>query len=151
MNVTGLRDWARLGGGGFNAEGNAILYRVYFCLDFFLALRPLTPHFFQVLQTSALLASYLNLTDLSSAWTANATALKATFNEVFWDTEQGMYRDNSSTTLCPQDANSFAVLFNVTNSTAQAATISEGLQRNWNELGAVAPEVNEVSSIDCNG
>jgi hypothetical protein len=28
MNVTGLRDWARLGGGGFNAEGNAILYRV---------------------------------------------------------------------------------------------------------------------------
>lgn len=30
MNVTGLRDWARLGGGGLNAEGNAILYRVIF-------------------------------------------------------------------------------------------------------------------------
>ena len=28
MNVTGLRDWARLGGGGINAEGNAILYKV---------------------------------------------------------------------------------------------------------------------------
>ena len=28
MNVTGLRDWARLGGGGINAEGNALLYRV---------------------------------------------------------------------------------------------------------------------------
>lgn len=28
MNVTGLRDWARQGGGGHNAEGNAILYRV---------------------------------------------------------------------------------------------------------------------------
>lgn len=30
MNVTGLRDWARLGGGGHNAEGNAILYQVGF-------------------------------------------------------------------------------------------------------------------------
>lgn len=28
MNITGLRDWARLGGGGINAEGNAILYKV---------------------------------------------------------------------------------------------------------------------------
>lgn len=27
MNVTGLRDWARLGGGGINAEGNALLYK----------------------------------------------------------------------------------------------------------------------------
>jgi hypothetical protein len=33
MNVTGLRDWARLGGGGFNAEGNAILYRVRYPLS----------------------------------------------------------------------------------------------------------------------
>ena len=28
MNITGLRDWARLGGGGHNAEGNALLYKV---------------------------------------------------------------------------------------------------------------------------
>ena len=28
MNVTGLRDLARQGGGGINAEGNAILYKV---------------------------------------------------------------------------------------------------------------------------
>lgn len=28
MNVTGLRDWARLGSGGINAEGNALLYKV---------------------------------------------------------------------------------------------------------------------------
>lgn len=28
MNVTGLRDWARLGGGGHNSEGNALLYKV---------------------------------------------------------------------------------------------------------------------------
>lgn len=29
MNVTGLRDWARKGGGGHNAEGNALLYKVW--------------------------------------------------------------------------------------------------------------------------
>ena len=28
MNITGLRDWGRLGQGGHNAEGNAILYKV---------------------------------------------------------------------------------------------------------------------------
>jgi hypothetical protein len=28
MNVTGLRDWARIGGGGHNSEGNALLYKV---------------------------------------------------------------------------------------------------------------------------
>lgn len=28
MNITGLRDWARKGGGGHNAEGNALLYKV---------------------------------------------------------------------------------------------------------------------------
>ena len=28
MNVTGLRDWARLGQGGHNSEGNALLYQV---------------------------------------------------------------------------------------------------------------------------
>jgi hypothetical protein len=28
IDITGLRDWARLGGGGYNAEGNAIYYEV---------------------------------------------------------------------------------------------------------------------------
>ena len=39
----------------------------------------------------------------------NATSLKEKFNEVFWVDELGMYRDNDTTTLCPQDANSMAV------------------------------------------
>ncbi|KAJ7092292.1 Six-hairpin glycosidase [Mycena belliarum] len=126
MNVTGLRDWARLGGGGFNAEGNAILYRV--------------------LITSASLASAMSLPDLAAAWTRNATSLKAHFNDAFWVEELGMYRDNTTTTLCPQDANSFAVLFNVTTSPAQAASVSAGLEKNWNELGAVAPELPDTIS-----
>ena len=64
-----------------------------------------------------------------------------------------MYRDNSTTTLCPQDANSFAVLFNLTQNVlsaeggqGQAGLVSEGLEKNWNELGAVAPELPDTIS-----
>lgn len=30
VDITGLRDWARLGGGGHNSEGNALFYEVLF-------------------------------------------------------------------------------------------------------------------------
>ncbi|KAJ7061482.1 Six-hairpin glycosidase [Mycena amicta] len=126
MNVTGLRDWARQGGGGFNAEGNAILYRV--------------------LLTSADLANAMGLPDLRDAWLANATALKTAFNNAFWVPSLGMYRDNITTTLTPQDANSFAILFNLTQTPQQAASISAGLEKNWNALGPVAPELPDTIS-----
>ncbi|EIM84461.1 glycoside hydrolase family 78 protein [Stereum hirsutum FP-91666 SS1] len=121
MNITGLRDWARKGGGGHNAEGNALLYKT--------------------LVNSADLAKTLNSSDLASSWSSNATALKSTFNSVFWVDSLGMYRDNSSTTLCPQDANSMAILYNLTTSPEQASMVSEGLEKNWVEIGAVAPEL----------
>ncbi|KAF8890923.1 Six-hairpin glycosidase [Infundibulicybe gibba] len=126
INITGLRDWARLGGGGYNAEGNAILYRL--------------------LVTAASLAATLNQTALSTAWSNNATALKTTFNNAFWLESAGMYRDNQTTSLCPQDANSFAVLFNLTTSADQKTRISDGLQKNWNDLGPVAPELPDTIS-----
>ncbi|RPD52570.1 Six-hairpin glycosidase [Lentinus tigrinus ALCF2SS1-6] len=126
MNVTGLRDWARLGGGGINAEGNALLYRV--------------------LVTAADLASHVNDSTLASVWAANATALKVRYNNVFWLPSAGMYRDNDTTTLCPQDANSMAVLYNLTTSPQQAASVSEGLTKNWNDLGPVAPELPDTIS-----
>ncbi|KAI8992817.1 Six-hairpin glycosidase [Trametes punicea] len=126
MNVTGLRDWARLGGGGHNAEGNALLY--------------------QVLVTAADLATHMNASQLASAWSTNATALKSRYNEVFWLPSAGMYRDNDTTTLCPQDANSMAVLFNLTMSSKQASSVSKGLTRNWNDLGPVVPELPDTIS-----
>ncbi|TBU38763.1 Six-hairpin glycosidase [Dichomitus squalens] len=131
MNVTGLRDWARLGGGGINAEGNALLYR---------ARAPL------VLITAADLASHVNSTELSSAWATNATKLKERFNDVFWLPSAGLYRDNDTTTLCPQDANSMAVLYNLTTSPEQADSVSKGLTKNWNNLGPVAPELPDTIS-----
>ncbi|CAA7264017.1 unnamed protein product [Cyclocybe aegerita] len=126
MNVTGLRDWARLGGGGYNSEGNALLYKV--------------------LTTAADLANHLNNTNLSAAWATNATLLKQRFNEAFWLQSAGMYRDNLTTTLCPQDANSFAILYNLTTSQDQAKKISDGLRQNWNGLGPVALELPDTIS-----
>lgn len=63
------------------------------------------------------------------------------FNEAFWVPEFGLYRDNQTTTLCPQDANSMAVIFNLTMSANQSNAVSAGLQKNWNDLGPVAPEL----------
>ncbi|PPQ92306.1 LOW QUALITY PROTEIN: hypothetical protein CVT25_008597 [Psilocybe cyanescens] len=124
MDVTALRNWARQGGGGYNAEGNAILYKV--------------------LTTATDLAKYMNLTSLSSAWAQNATALKSKFNDAFWLESVGMYRDNQTTALCPQDANSFAVLFNLTTSEEQKKVVSENLERNWNEP---APPNFQIQSV----
>lgn len=91
--------------------------------------------------TASDLAGYLNNTALSAAWSQNATALKSVFNDAFWVPSLLQYRDNQTTTLCPQDANSFAVLFNLTTSPEQASSVSAGLQKNWNDLGPVAPEL----------
>lgn len=57
-----------------------------------------------------------------------------------------MYRDNSTTTLCPQDANSMAILFNLTTSAEHADSVSAGLTQNWNNLGAIAPELPDTIS-----
>ena len=100
----------------------------------------------QVLVTSADLASQINQNDLSFAWSQNATALKTRFNQAFWLPSAGMYRDNETTTLCPQDANSMAIFFNLTTSQEQANSVSEGLTRNWNDLGPVCPELPDTIS-----
>ncbi|KAK0430937.1 Six-hairpin glycosidase [Armillaria borealis] len=126
MNVTSPRDWGRIGGGGYNAEGNAILYKV--------------------LLTASDLANYMGDEFLSAAWGANATALKAKYNEAFWVESAGMYRDNLTTTLYPQDANSFAILYNLTLSDDQKVAVSEGLEKNWNDLGPVVPELPDTIS-----
>ncbi|KAF8586716.1 glycoside hydrolase family 78 protein [Ramaria rubella] len=126
LDVLGTRDWARLGQGGHNAEANALYYKV--------------------LTTATDIANALNQTALAAVWAQNATALKTRYNEVLWDAEAGLYRDNETTTLHPQDANSFAVLYNLTLNAEQAQNVSEGLTKNWNELGPIAPELPDTIS-----
>ncbi|KAK0184792.1 Six-hairpin glycosidase [Armillaria mellea] len=126
INVTSPSNWGRIGRGGYNTEGNAILYKV--------------------LLTASDLANYIGDEFLSTAWKANATALKAKYNEAFRVEIAGMYRDNLTMTLYPQDANLFAVLYNLTLSDDQEVAISEGLEKNWNDLGPVVPELPDTIS-----
>jgi hypothetical protein len=55
-----------------------------------------------------------------------------------------MFRDNDTSTLFPQDGNSLAVLFNVTNNETQNQAVSEGLTKFWTAIGPVSPELNDT-------
>jgi hypothetical protein len=122
LNVTGIRDWARLVQGFNNTEAQMILYRT--------------------LITGADLAVWMNdTTGLSALWTSHAAALQTVINAKCWDDQFGAFKDNATaTTLHPQDANSMSVLFGVVNN-SRAENISEKLLENWTPIGAVTPEL----------
>ncbi|KAG6869116.1 hypothetical protein C0993_001681 [Termitomyces sp. T159_Od127] len=82
--------------------------------------------------------------NLAATYTANATALKGAYNNLLWDDTTGMFRDNPTSTLHPQDGNSLAVLFNVTNRQSQNAAISKGLTNFWTDIGPLSPELNDT-------
>ncbi|KAL0948872.1 hypothetical protein HGRIS_008991 [Hohenbuehelia grisea] len=117
-------DWGRDGGAGHNSAMNALLYRT--------------------LITGSDLATHLNLPKLASQLSANATAVKAAFNKLLWDDAAGMFRDNETTTLHPQDGNSLAVLFNLTQSDEQVQSVSKGLTTFWTDIGPLSPELNDT-------
>lgn len=94
-----------------------------------------------MLSTGAELATWLNESTLGASYQASATSLKKRYNEVLWLPSAGMFKDNETTTLCPQDANSMAILYNLTTSAEQVSSISEGLTQYWNDIGAVSPEL----------
>ncbi|KAL1693236.1 Six-hairpin glycosidase-like protein [Schizophyllum commune] len=121
LNATGSKDWGRLGGGGFSLAPNALYYKV--------------------LLNGAEIASALGDTDIVDGWLADAAALKVALNTELWDEETGLYFDNTTTTLHPQDGNSLVAWFNATSSDERKTRVSEGLTRNWVDVGAVAPEL----------
>jgi hypothetical protein len=120
MSVNLNQDWARDGQGGKNIEANAILYRV--------------------LTTGARLATVEGDSSLAASWTTRAIAVKNGANAVLWDAASGLYRDNPTSTVHPQDGNSLAVWFGLTTSLAQSATVSQSLTSRWNAFGATTPE-----------
>ena len=127
MNSTGLRDWARVSTGGNNTEANMILYRT--------------------LVTGSSLADWAGDNSLASTYTSRAETLAGNIMKHLFDPSYGAFKDNVTTTLHPQDANSMALLFGVVSSASQTAqTISEQLTRNWTPIGAEAPELpNNIS------
>lgn len=119
MTVDQPADWARAFQGGQNIAANVLLFRV--------------------LVTGAQLATVKGETALSQQWTARANAVRDGANNNMWDPQRGLYRDNPTSGLYPQDGNSLAVWFGMAN-TADAPRISQGLTANWNAFGSTTPE-----------
>lgn len=90
------------------------------------------------------LASALNDTSKVQSWQAHAAGIKMAANALLWDPAQGMYRDNETSSLVPQDGNVWAVLSNLTHTPAQVESISARLAARWTPFGAPAPEAGDA-------
>ena len=126
LNVTGTRDWARWQQGFNNTEANFILYRT--------------------LITGSQLASWQGYDSVAANWTSLAATLMTNINYWCYDTSYGVFKDNATdTSLHPQDANSFSILFNAT-SLSRAESIADKLVVNWTPIGPNSPELpNNIS------
>lgn len=99
-----------------------------------------------MLQDAQQLAQELNQTSSSRQWERTAAGIKSAANRLLWDDQAGLYRDNQTTTLHPQDGNSWAVKSNLTLSQKQRRAISNALHSRWGEYGAPAPEAGATIS-----
>jgi hypothetical protein len=120
LNVTRTQDWARSGQGGENIQANALLYAA--------------------LTGGATLATVKGDTALASSYSSRAAALKSAANSRLWDANVGLYKDNPSSNLYPQDGNSLAVWYGLTDSAAKSTTVVNSLRSRWNTFGATTPE-----------
>lgn len=93
------------------------------------------------------MAKALNDTSVVKDYTNNMTTIKAAANALLWDAEAGMYRDNDTSTLLPQDGNVWAIRSGLVQNTSQALSISANLQNRWTAFGSVAVEVRIVRSL----
>ncbi|MGA6223722.1 MGH1-like glycoside hydrolase domain-containing protein [Streptomyces umbrinus] len=120
LNVTRTQDWARSGQGGENISANALLYAA--------------------LRGGATLATVEGDSALAASWNSRAAALKTAANSRLWDASKGMYKDNPTSGLYPQDGNSLAVWYGLTDSTAKAKSVIAGLGTRWGTYGPTTPE-----------
>ncbi|RDW88106.1 six-hairpin glycosidase-2 [Coleophoma cylindrospora] len=127
MNVTSSADWLRVGMGGHNIEANAILY--------------------YTINQGLDLAAVLNETYIVANWTTYATNIKSAANALLWNATTGLYHDNETTLLSPQDGNAWAIKSNLTLDSAQSAAISSALQARWGQYGAPAPEAGSPLTV----
>lgn len=123
LNVSGVRDWARLTVSFNMTEAQMILYRT--------------------LNTGADLAAWSGDDANSTLWTERAVALQNATLDYCYDASYGAFRDNATdTTLHPQDANSMSILFGLVDAqSTMAQNISERLTDNWTPIGAETPEL----------
>lgn len=98
------------------------------------------------LTLASTLATALNDTALATTYLTTATTLKTAANAILWSAPYGLYLDNETTTLTPQDGNAWAILANLTANATQAAQISAALASRWTAFGAPAPEAADAIS-----
>ncbi|MFH0172659.1 trehalase family glycosidase [Streptomyces cacaoi] len=120
LDVTRTQDWARVGQGGENISANALLYAA--------------------LKGGATLASVEGDSALAASWSAKAAAVRTAANSRLWDASKGMYKDNPTSGLYPQDGNSLAVWYGLTDSTAKSRSIVGRLATRWGIYGPTTPE-----------
>ena len=79
-------------------------------------------------------------------WQSYAAGVKTAINSLLWNATASLYRDNETTTLMPQDGNSWALKANITDSDSKAQAISSALAARWGPYGAPAPEAGATVS-----
>lgn len=120
LNVSAPIDWGRPAGPGYRLSANALLYAA--------------------LTMGAKLADAHGDTANAEAWRQRAASVKTAANATLWNQATGLYRDTPGADLHPQDGNSMAVWFGLTDSPAKNALIARTLTANWTDIGAVTPE-----------
>lgn len=95
---------------------------------------------YYVLQQGIHLAAVVQDSVSLAKWTSLAENLKVAANALLWNGTSGLYRDNETATLYPQDGNSWAIKANLTQSQSQRARISSELHSRWGPFGAPSPE-----------
>ncbi|KAK3079839.1 hypothetical protein LTS18_003772, partial [Coniosporium uncinatum] len=130
LNVTGTRDWARIATNGNTTQANIILYHTLTTAALLFAWYPIDIPFTHPL-TGNIVPTFIS----------RAASLRNAIQTHCWDPTAHAFRDNATTTtLYPQDANSLAILFGLTNRT-QSLAISASLTRNWTPIGPEPPEL----------
>lgn len=99
-----------------------------------------------VLNDGLKLAATLQDDSVTANWSSIAAGIKSAANVRLWDDETGLYGDNESSTLHPQDGNVLAIKANLTLSDEQTARVSAALRSRWGPFGAPAPEQGETIS-----
>lgn len=127
MFVTSDKDWLRGDMTAHNIEANAILY--------------------YALNQGINLANLVGDTASASAWGPVASKVKRAINDLLWDADSNLYKDNEGSTLHPQDGNVWAVKAGVTTSDSQNEAISSALKSRWGKYGAPAPETGSPATI----
>ncbi|PIL26320.1 hypothetical protein GSI_12076 [Ganoderma sinense ZZ0214-1] len=127
-NVSAIdaNDWARAGMGGHNIAANALL--------------------FHTLNVGTALALTQAEPETAERWAGLAAGIQAAAIPLLWQPDVGLFRDNETTTLAPQDGNAWAVKSGLVTDASRIARISEALQARWGEYGPPAPEAVDVVS-----